>query len=356
MVKTNARHQIFISSTFKDLGKERQSMFEATYRMGHIPIGMEGFTASNLSQWSYIENRIKESDYFAVVVAKRLGSLMPDGTGRSITEAEYDLAMSLNKPVLRFLLSESAAWPLDADHQEKDPESQIRLSAFTRRLSSATLCGFWSDAHSLSAAYSAALSSAIREDPRGGLYPVDMHPALEKMHISSIDSESNSADHQSILASPGLVTIILNDGHHFIPKYQNEIRERVRSGRLTRVLLVHPKSRGIKLVAKKSDKKLTRQVADIMGSVALLKNIAQEGKSPELLQVRGHHCVNNYSATLSDEAAIISLYFTFVRSSELTTMKLTAGPGSLHQKYMDDVDRLWREVEGENGADLFDLV
>ena len=55
-----AKHQIFISSTYADLIKERQELFLQTYRLHHIPIGMEGFTDSNMGQWDYMRRRVTE--------------------------------------------------------------------------------------------------------------------------------------------------------------------------------------------------------------------------------------------------------------------------------------------------------
>jgi hypothetical protein len=43
------RLQVFISSTFLDLKEERQAAVEAVLRAGHIPAGMELFSAGNES-------------------------------------------------------------------------------------------------------------------------------------------------------------------------------------------------------------------------------------------------------------------------------------------------------------------
>ena len=44
------KYQVFISSTFIDLQKERQAAVEAILSVGHIPAGMELFAATNTSQ------------------------------------------------------------------------------------------------------------------------------------------------------------------------------------------------------------------------------------------------------------------------------------------------------------------
>ncbi len=37
------KYQIFVSSTYEDLKKERDQVIKASLEMGHIPVGMEMF-------------------------------------------------------------------------------------------------------------------------------------------------------------------------------------------------------------------------------------------------------------------------------------------------------------------------
>jgi hypothetical protein len=41
------KYQIFISSTFEDLKQERDIAIKAILEMGHIPVGMEIFSAGD---------------------------------------------------------------------------------------------------------------------------------------------------------------------------------------------------------------------------------------------------------------------------------------------------------------------
>jgi uncharacterized protein DUF4062 len=50
--------QVFISSTFTDLKQERQAAVEAILTAGHIPAGMELFTAGDESQMNVIKHWI----------------------------------------------------------------------------------------------------------------------------------------------------------------------------------------------------------------------------------------------------------------------------------------------------------
>ena len=47
------KYQVFVSSTYEDLKTERQAAISCLLDMNCIPVGMEQFPASSLSQWEY---------------------------------------------------------------------------------------------------------------------------------------------------------------------------------------------------------------------------------------------------------------------------------------------------------------
>src|SRR5207244_2864020 len=67
------------SSTYDDLRAEREQVLRAVLEMGHIPVGMEMFSAADEEQWKIIARHIDESDYYIVIVAHRYGSITPEG-------------------------------------------------------------------------------------------------------------------------------------------------------------------------------------------------------------------------------------------------------------------------------------
>lgn len=87
------RLQIFISSTYLDLKDERQAAVEAILKSGHIPAGMELFTAGDEEQLKTIYRWIESSDIFLLILGGRYGSIHPK-TSLSYTELEYDYAKS----------------------------------------------------------------------------------------------------------------------------------------------------------------------------------------------------------------------------------------------------------------------
>lgn len=58
----NKKSQVFISSTYVDLKEERQVAVKSILKSGHIPTGMELFTANSEEQWNVIKKWIDYSD------------------------------------------------------------------------------------------------------------------------------------------------------------------------------------------------------------------------------------------------------------------------------------------------------
>lgn len=160
------KFQIFISSTFVDLEEERRAVIEAILDLGHIPIGMEAFQASNEEQWDYIKKRIDESDYYVVLVAERYGS-KKDGV--SYTEMEYDYARAQGVPVAAFLLAEDARKNWRAQKSEHIDNPQ-KLNAFREKCKE-LLCKQWKNKDELARLCSNAINTLIRDYPRDGWIP-----------------------------------------------------------------------------------------------------------------------------------------------------------------------------------------
>lgn len=98
------RLQVFVSSTFKDLQEERQAAVEAILRAGHIPAGMELFSAGNDSQWTTICRWIDASDVYLLILGGRYGTLHPT-LKLSYTQLEFDYAVEHGKPVFSVVMS-----------------------------------------------------------------------------------------------------------------------------------------------------------------------------------------------------------------------------------------------------------
>ena len=96
--------QIFISSTYLDLKEERQSAVEAVLSTGHIPAGMELFSAGNESQLEVIKRWINDSDIFLLILGGRYGSI-ENNSNKSYIQLEFEYALELNKPLFSLVIS-----------------------------------------------------------------------------------------------------------------------------------------------------------------------------------------------------------------------------------------------------------
>lgn len=159
----SAKYQVFISSTYEDLKEERDQVIRAVLEMGHIPVGMEMFSAADEEQWQIIARHIEESDYYAVVVAHRLGSLTESGV--SYTRKEYEYAAGQGIPILGFVIDEQANWP--ANRVDTDTGTKEALDEFKSLIRHKPV-SFWSNAEELYGRFSVALMKAFTANPRDG--------------------------------------------------------------------------------------------------------------------------------------------------------------------------------------------
>lgn len=139
------RLQVFVSSTYLDLVEERQSAVSAILKSGHIPAGMELFTAGDQSQWKIIERWIDESDVYMLILGGRYGSVEPK-SGLSYTELEYNYALETGKPLFAVVINDAA---LDQKIQKEgasviEKEHPAELKAFKEKVLS-NMSSFFDD-------------------------------------------------------------------------------------------------------------------------------------------------------------------------------------------------------------------
>ena len=99
--------QVFVSSTYLDLKEERQVAVSAILKAGHIPAGMELFTAADKSQLDIIKRWINESDVYMLILGGRYGSVEAK-SGVSYTELEYNYALKIDKPLFAIVINDEA--------------------------------------------------------------------------------------------------------------------------------------------------------------------------------------------------------------------------------------------------------
>jgi transcriptional regulator with XRE-family HTH domain len=177
---TNKKYSIFISSTYEDLKEYRSSIHNAILKMGHFPIAMENFTASNASQWSEITKLIDECDYHILLVGFRYGSV-DSVENISYTEKEYKYAESINKPILSFLIDESIGLSKD------DNLAQITLFR-EMILSNNKLSNICRDRNNISADIIASLQKQFLDNPQiGWMKNIESDKPNKKIDLDDIE-------------------------------------------------------------------------------------------------------------------------------------------------------------------------
>jgi hypothetical protein len=190
------KYTIFVSSTQKDLRDEREAVAKAILELGHIPVGMEMFSAGDEQQWQLIQRQINQSDYYVVIVAHRYGSMIGEV---SYTEREYDYAVEKGVPVLGFIIDDKANWP--ADRMEQDDAIRQRLVGFKEKVRT-RMVSFWNTADNLNAKVLAALSKQFPLTPRPGWIRGDQAPSVDIANEISRLSRENAELRQRVGAEP----------------------------------------------------------------------------------------------------------------------------------------------------------
>lgn len=157
------KYQVFVSSTYVDLAKERQEVMQALLEMDCLPAGMEMFPAADEDQWTLIKEVIDECDYYIVIVGGRYGSISAEGV--SFTEMEYDYAVASGIPVLGFVHANPDDIP--AGKSELSVEAREKLEAFRVKVMSRMVKKYASPAE-LGSVVSRGLNRAIKRNPQPG--------------------------------------------------------------------------------------------------------------------------------------------------------------------------------------------
>ena len=179
------KFQVFVSSTYLDMKKERQEAVMAILNAGHIPAGMELFAANDKSQWETIRNWIDESDIFMLILGGRYGSIESESQ-KSYIESEYDYAVQNGKPFFSVVISEKA---LDSKVRSEGKEviesvDTKKLAEFRAKVMSKVVKEFSSSTEMELAIYESLKLFERNEEIVGWVRPTannDLSPFLEEL-------------------------------------------------------------------------------------------------------------------------------------------------------------------------------
>ncbi len=160
------KHQVFVSSTYKDLVDERQHVIHALLELDCIPAGMELFPAADEDAWTLIKEVIDSSDYYLLIIAGKYGSQNSEGI--SYTEMEFDYAVSIGKPIVSFIFQDIDQ--LSGSKIEKSEDLQQRLKLF-RTKAEQKHCKYWKNAEDLGGKVSRSLIQLKKKHPSDGWIP-----------------------------------------------------------------------------------------------------------------------------------------------------------------------------------------
>ena len=202
------KHQVFVSSTYKDLVEERKSVIHALLELDCIPAGMELFPAADEDAWSLIKEVIDGCDYYLLILAGKYGSTSP--TGVSYTEMEFDYAASTGKPILAFLRENPELLP--ASSTERTEAMQAKLATLKDK-ARAKHCKFWSSPEDLGGKVSRSLVQLRKRHPSPGWIPgkfaasdgmlrelEELRAKLAKFELEAAIGASAEPEHVSQLA------------------------------------------------------------------------------------------------------------------------------------------------------------
>ena len=176
------KYQIFVSSTYTDLKKEREAVIKTILCLYHIPIGMEMFNAGDDDQWSVIKRTIETSDYYVVIIGERYGSTMDSGV--SYTEMEYDYAVSQDIPVMAFIKEGDGFKPSSNSISEAMQYAEKQKLISFREKAKMKYADFWRTKGDLTTKLSTSLHKMFIARPRIGW----IH-AKRTQHIDTLISD-----------------------------------------------------------------------------------------------------------------------------------------------------------------------
>lgn len=181
------KYQVFISSTYTDLIKERSAVTQCLLDNDCIPVGMEQFPASNMSQMEYIKKMLEDCDYYILILAGRYGSEDDDGIG--FTEKEYNYAVSCGIPVMSFVIKDINALTLSQCEQKK--RLQDKLLQFRKKVCTGKLVKFYSNTDDLKGLVAASIYKCIHDFPAKGWVRGAENSTGEKLKTDATVVQSN---------------------------------------------------------------------------------------------------------------------------------------------------------------------
>ena len=157
-------YRIFISSTYLDLKEERKQIIKSILRLGHYPICMETFVATQGHQLDFIRDQLDTADIYVVILARRYGSSICEDKC-SYTEREYEYAKQIGLPTLAMICSEKYE---PTEENKKTEQNRIEAwTDFAKKLKQEKHLVHWDNAIDLISAIDSSINTVIKDGIEG---------------------------------------------------------------------------------------------------------------------------------------------------------------------------------------------
>lgn len=156
-------YRVFVSSTYVDMLRYRDSMRDALNKADCLSYGMERFAAAAVPPLEICYEELKACQIYICALGMRYGTI-DEQTQKSYTQLEYERAEALGIPILAFLIDEDKVQFNIKDIDIGD--SATRLIAFKERIknSKTVTCSFFTSPSDLEGkVYQAVLKEIQRQ-------------------------------------------------------------------------------------------------------------------------------------------------------------------------------------------------
>jgi hypothetical protein len=220
-MESETRYQVFVSSTYLDLKEPRSAVVTALLNLDAFPAGMEMFPAADDDAWTLIEDVIRDSDYYLLIIGGKYGSVDPD-LEISYTEREFDTAVSLGKPVMAFLHGEPGK--LLAEQAEDSDARREKLKLFRKKVEKSKHVKYWATPEDLAGKVALSWYSFRRRYPAVGWVRADQLSSKESLEAlakaqAEIDSLKRQLNEVRTEAPTGSELLAQGSGKFSLPVY-----------------------------------------------------------------------------------------------------------------------------------------
>jgi len=171
-----------------------------------------------------------------------------------------------------------------------------------------------------------------------------LYNKLQSIGLIDIDYEFFDEDkYKKDLKSTKELIIVMNDGKNFLRKYNEELKERVKTTGNTKFILLNPESDFVKFLNKRNqktdDKYYQNKIKDVIYNE--LKSIYQNKSNNHNIEIFIHEGFHPYAVVMCDKKAMVSMYrLSPGKDKVLHFLFENKGPNSEYYKIQEDINKL----------------